>query len=144
MATRFAFFPDLLRWLLAAGLAANGAAMLADPAAWYHAVPGVIYTGPLNFHFVRDIGCAYLVAAGGLAWRAWRPATGAPAAFAGAAFLLLHAGVHVGETLAGLCGWSTLLGDVPGVVLPALAALALAPGPRTAASPLSTRSPRHA
>jgi hypothetical protein len=35
-----------LRTLLAAGLAANGATMLAQPAAWYHAVPGVAYTGP--------------------------------------------------------------------------------------------------
>ena len=121
---------DGLRWLLAAGLAANGTAMLFSPAAWYHAVPGVAYTGPLNLHFVRDIGCAYLVAAAGLAWRALRPTTGAPAAWLGAGFLLLHAGVHVGETLAGLCGWSTLLRDVPGVVLPALAALVLAPALR--------------
>ena len=137
-----ASFPDLLRWLLAAGLAANGSAMLISPAAWYHAVPGVVYTGPLNPHFVRDIGCAYLVAAAGLAWRALRPATGAPAAWLGAAFLLLHAAVHVGETLAGLCGWTTLLRDVPGVVLPALAALILAPAPRPFHS--SNRRPLHA
>jgi hypothetical protein len=121
---------DGLRWLLAAGLAANGTAMLFSPAAWYHAVPGVAYTGPLNLHFVRDIGCAYLMAAAGLTWRALRPTTGAPAAWLGAGFLLLHAGVHVGETLAGFCGWSTLLRDVPGVVLPALAALVLAPALR--------------
>lgn len=136
---------DLLRWLLAAGLAANGAAMLADPAAWYHAVPGVALTGPLNLHFVRDIGAAYCVAGGGLAWRAWRPHTGAPAAFAGAGFLVLHAGVHVGETLAGLCGWGTLLRDVPGVVLPAALAFALAWPPRRHPpfTPL-IRSPHHA
>ena len=132
---------DPLRWLLAAALAANGLAMLLDPPAWYAAIPGVGYTGPLNIHFVRDIGCAYLVSAAGLAWRAWRPIQGVPAALLGAGFLLLHAGVHLGETLAGLCGWSTLLRDVPGVVLPALLALALAV-PSSSSSTL--RSPRHA
>jgi hypothetical protein len=132
---------DPLRWLLAAALAANGLAMLLDPPAWYAAIPGVAYTGPLNTHFVRDIGCAYLASAAGLAWRAWRPAQGAPAALLGAGFLLLHAAVHLGETLAGLCGWSALLRDVPGVVLPALLAFALAV-PSSSSSTL--RSPRHA
>jgi hypothetical protein len=33
---------NLPRWLLSAGLAANGACMLAAPHAWYGAVPGVI------------------------------------------------------------------------------------------------------
>ncbi|MCW7540585.1 hypothetical protein OOT46_22430 [Aquabacterium sp. A7-Y] len=117
---------QLLRVLLAAGLAANGLAMLLFPKAWYDSVPGVDSTGPLNFHFVRDIGCAYLVSAFGLAWRAWRPRQGGPAALAGALFLLLHAGVHIAETLLGICGWQALWRDVPGVIVPALLALALA------------------
>lgn len=125
-----------LRLLLAAGLGANGAAMLAQPAAWYHAVPGVLYTGPLNPHFVRDIGAAYLASAAGLAWRALRGPAAAPAAQWGALFLGLHAAIHVGEALAGLCGWRQLLADAPGVLVPALLATALAgpwrsPGPPT-------------
>lgn len=48
-------------------LAANGLAMLIAPGDWYRAVPGVPFTGPPNLHFVRDIGCAYLVAARALA-----------------------------------------------------------------------------
>lgn len=104
--------------------------MLLAPEAWYLGVPGVLYTGPLNTHFVRDIGCAYAIAGGGLAWRAGHPATGAGVAMAGAVFLSMHALVHVGETLAGLCGWSSLLRDVPGVVLPALLAAWLALPPR--------------
>ena len=127
-----------LRALLAAGLGANGAAMLVEPARWYHAVPGVAYTGPLNLHFVRDIGAAYLVAAAGLAWRARRGASAAPAAQCGALFLGLHAAVHVGETLAGLCGWRQLLADTPGVLLPALLAALLA-GPWRA---LRAKAPR--
>src|SRR5262249_52922948 len=42
-------------------LAANGTFMLVAPSAWYGLVPGVAATGPLNAHFVRDIGAAYLV-----------------------------------------------------------------------------------
>jgi hypothetical protein len=132
-------FLTLLRAALAAGLAANGLAMLMAPHAWYHAVPGVPFTGPLNSHFVRDIGCAYLVAAAGLGWRAWR-AEGAGAALAGAGFLFLHALVHLGETLAGLCGWGTFWRDVPGVVLPALLAATLAWPARPPSSSFTRRS----
>lgn len=119
---------NAFRWLLAAFLAANGLFMLLAPQAWYHAVPGVAATGPLNLHFVRDIGCAYAVAALGLGWRALA-VSGWPAALAGALFLLLHAGVHVAETLMGICGTDVLLRDAPGVILPAVLALALAAPP---------------
>lgn len=122
---------NVLRWMLAALLAANGLFMLVSPQAWYDAVPGVAATGPLNFHFVRDIGCAYLVAGIGMAWRAVQPSRGSSAAILGALFLLLHAGVHIGETLLGICGIDTLLRDVPGVVLPALLAFGLALPSRT-------------
>ncbi|NRF69592.1 hypothetical protein HLB44_21550 [Aquincola sp. S2] len=122
--------PQALRVLLAGGLLANGAAMLAAPATWYRSVPGVEFTGPFNPHFVRDIGAAYATAALGLAWRAWRGPIAAPAAQLGALFLLLHAAIHVGETLAGICGWRTLLADVPGVIVPAALALGLAGGRR--------------
>lgn len=118
---------NLARGALAALLAANGLAMLVAPGDWYRAVPGVPFTGPLNLHFVRDIGCAYLVAAGGLAWRAWRGSRASVgAALAGAAFLLLHAGVHGWELAVGICGWGQFLRDLPGVVLVAAAALWLA------------------
>lgn len=126
-------FIQALRVTLAAGLAGNGLAMLLAPATWYHAVPGVIYTGPLNTHFVRDIGAAYLCAGVGLAWRAWCGPVAAPAAWLGALFLLLHAGVHLAEVLLGICGWGQWLADVPGVTLPALAAAALAHSRPTAA-----------
>lgn len=117
---------NLLRWLLAAALAANGLFMLVAPQDWYRAVPGVISTGSFNPHFVRDIGCAYLVSAGGLAWRALDAVRGWPAACVGAGFLVLHALVHVGETIAGICGTSALLRDTPGVIVPALLAAILA------------------
>jgi hypothetical protein len=102
-------------------LAANGLAMLALPQAWYGAVPGVAETGPFNPHFVRDIGCAYLVAGGallGFAWdRRWRAA-----ALAGGVFLALHALVHLWDWVAGREALDHLVQDIPAVfVLPALA-----------------------
>ena len=39
---------------------ANGLWMLTAPEAWYAAVPGVAMTGPLNHHFIQDIGLAFL------------------------------------------------------------------------------------
>src|SRR5262245_31960655 len=52
-------------------LAATGLHMLIDPAGWYGIVPGVPDTGPLNPHFVRDIGCAYLMSGVAFAWLAF-------------------------------------------------------------------------
>ena len=46
---------------LGLALAANGLLMLFDPAGWYAVAPGVPETGPLNPHFVRDIGCACIL-----------------------------------------------------------------------------------
>lgn len=81
-------------------LGANGLFMLADPGAWYALVPGVPDTGPFNAHFVRDIGCVYLVVGAAFcrfAFDEWAR----PAALAGAAFLTLHALVHVADAIAG-------------------------------------------
>ncbi|HEY0845303.1 MAG TPA: hypothetical protein VGE12_08045 [Noviherbaspirillum sp.] len=113
------------RLLLAIILAANGIAALAVPDIWYARIPGVIDTGPLNRHFIRDIGAAYLVAGLAFAWlrrdaRAW------PAALAGSAFLALHALVHTGEMLAGTIDAHHLLRDLPGVFLLPVFALWLA------------------
>src|SRR5262245_21152199 len=54
-------------WTIVLGVAAlgnlaNGAWMLADPVHWYENLPaGVPDFGPVNEHFVRDIGCAFMV-----------------------------------------------------------------------------------
>ncbi|WP_374472581.1 hypothetical protein [Phenylobacterium sp.] len=115
--------------LIAGGLAAifiaNGLAMLLAGHWWYGAVPGAPQTGPYNPHFVRDIGAAYLVAAAGLAWFAWRPLEGWPAAAMAAAFLTLHACVHVYDATCGVTPWRDVVRDLAGVYLPALLALGL-------------------
>ncbi len=112
----------ILAGLLALVLAGNGVVMLAAGPWWYGAVPGVIETGPFNPHFVKDIGAAYLVCGAAFAWRAWRPGSGRSATVAAAAFLVLHAAIHVGDALAGGHAGHALARDFAGVFL--LAALA--------------------
>lgn len=116
--------------ILAGGLALvlgiNALAMLFGSFWWYNAVPGVIATGAYNPHFVRDIGAAYLVTAGGLGWFAWRPVQGWPALVAAAAFLVLHAGIHVFDATCSSDPIGNLIRDLPGVYLPALLAAGLA------------------
>jgi hypothetical protein len=107
--------------LLALILTGNGLLMLVLPEPWYHLIPGVPDTGPFNPHFVRDIGCAYLVCGGAFLWLA-RDAAARPAAWIVAIFLTLHALTHVWDGLAGRETIEHLLADIPGVfLLPALA-----------------------
>ena len=55
MSAMSAFF-----WLFGAMNVANGLWMLLAPASWYHGLPAEVPdTGPLNPHFVRDIGAAF-------------------------------------------------------------------------------------
>lgn len=103
--------------LIALGLAANGLYMLLAPESWYHAVPTVPHTGPFNPHFVRDIGAAYLVCGGALAWLALGRAGGSAAALTGGAFLLLHALVHLWDTVAGRATLEHLAQDFVTVLL---------------------------
>jgi hypothetical protein len=110
---------------IAVGLAVNGLAMLGWPQAWYYAIPTVPYTGPLNEHFVRDIGCAYLMSAAGLVWFLVEPQRARSAALIGIGFLLAHAGVHVWDAAAGRCSPQHLGQDFIGVFLLPLLALAL-------------------
>lgn len=126
----------ILAAALALILGLNGLAMLGASFWWYNAVPGVIATGAFNPHFVRDIGATYLVCAGGLAWFAARPVQGWPALVAAAAFLLLHAAIHVFDASCATDPAANLIRDLPGVFAPAILAAAIAvvrrPGARHA------------
>ena len=112
--------------VLGLALGANGLWMLAAPAGWYGAIPGVAGTGPANPHFIRDIGCAYLVVALSLFWLAKTPRQAWPAALAGGAFLAFHALVHLWDSLAGRESFGQLVKDLPTVFLPAILVLWLA------------------
>ena len=115
----------LVTYALGLVLAANGLFMLAAPGAWYAAVPGVTDTGPLNPHFVRDIGAAYFVAGAGLAWFAARPKARAAALLA-ALFLGLHALIHFADAVFGRESWAGLMRDLPSVFIPPVLAFWLA------------------
>jgi uncharacterized protein YjeT (DUF2065 family) len=115
----------VLAVILGIGLALNALLMLAVPAAWYAAVPGVTQTGPLNPHFVRDIGAAYLVAGAALCWFAATPKVRS-AAQAGATFLTLHALVHLWDAAAGREHAHELLIDLVTVFLPSVLAIWIA------------------
>jgi hypothetical protein len=82
--------------------ALNGLNMLFNPVGWYQSIPSVVHTGPLNQHFVRDIGCAYLTASLALGLAAWRLANFWPGVLTALAFVGLHGLVHVWETIEGL------------------------------------------
>ncbi|MBI1213162.1 MAG: hypothetical protein GC190_16985 [Alphaproteobacteria bacterium] len=113
----------ILAIILGVLMAANGVYMFVDPPDWYAAVPGVPDTGPLNLHFVQDIGIAYAVSGGAIVWGAfgggWR------ATAAGAAFLALHSLLHIGETIMGH-HHDVLLNEAIAVHLPAWLAVAIA------------------
>jgi hypothetical protein len=108
-------------WTIVLGLAglgnlANGLWMLADPVGWYETFPaGVPDFGPLNEHFVRDIGCVFVLQGLALAVAAFVARWRVAACGAVALFSLLHALVHVVDTLRGLVGPEHWLIDAPGV-----------------------------
>ncbi len=118
-------------WTIVLGLfalsnLANGAWMLAAPAHWYHTLPAAVPDfGPLNEHFVRDIGCAFTLLGVGLGIAAVLPAWRVPALAAASGFYLLHALVHLLDTARGLVGPEHFMIDLPGVYAPALILLAL-------------------
>jgi hypothetical protein len=115
---------DPWRWvLLALGVANLGNAtwMLAAPANWYARLPAAVPdTGPFNPHFVRDIGSAFAIVGVALVAGALRPALRVAALALSALFYVLHALVHVTDTLTGRLPESHWLVDLPGVYLPAV------------------------
>jgi hypothetical protein len=74
---------------------ANGALMLLAPGLWYAMVPGAIDTGPLNQHFVYDVGMAFVASGAMLVLGARAGRSAAILACAGAAWPALHAIIHI-------------------------------------------------
>jgi hypothetical protein len=125
--------------VLAAAMGGNGLVMLFAGPWWYGVVPGVVTTGPFNGHFIKDIGAAYLGVAAGLGAFAWRPDRAFAALAGAAAFLTLHAAIHLAEALASPTCGHDLVRDLPGIFLPALIGLGVV------ASHLNpAKEPRHA
>jgi len=116
----------ILTMALGVALGANGAWMLVAPMNWYRWIPGVVGTGPANLHFIRDIGCAYLVAGLSVIWLGRAPQLAWPAALAIGIFLGLHALVHLYDFFIGHESARNLIEDVPAIFLPAVLVIWLA------------------
>lgn len=107
---------------------ANGLWMLAAPEAWYAAVPGVVMTGPINHHFIQDVGLAFMASGAGLAL-GFRPGlVPAALALAGATWPMLHALLHIWGWLAhGFpADMQVAMSELVGVVLVSAVGFALA------------------
>ena len=122
--------------IAAVGNLANGAWMLADPAGWYAGVPAAVPDfGPLNEHFVRDLGSVFTVLGIALAWGAVAPAVRFPMLAIVTLFYVLHALVHVLDTVRGLVGPAHWAIDFPAVYLPAVLLAVLTAAVRRSAPP---------
>jgi len=120
---------DAWTWVLAVlglGNVANAAWMLASPGGWFTGLPAAVPDfGPLNEHFVRDIGSAFLTLGVALLWAAFVPRWRVPLVAPVTLFYVLHALAHVFDTTRGLVGAEHWAIDLPGVYLPALVMIAL-------------------
>jgi len=105
--------------LVALGNIGNGIWMLADPSGWFHGIPAAVPDfGPLNEHFVRDIGATFVTLGGALLWAALAPTLRVPLLGIVTLFYVLHALVHVLDTARGLVGPAHWAIDFPAVYLP--------------------------
>jgi len=106
----------------------NGLWMITAPAAWYAAVPGVVATGPMNHHFVVDIGLAFVASGAGMMAGLLTGARAATLALAGATWPCLHGLFHIWEWISdGLPGDTReLVSTGIGVIVISLLGFALA------------------
>lgn len=116
--------------LLVLGLfhAANGLVMLAMPSLWAATVVHEASPSHLEFHFIADIGMAFLASGVALGWSARRGPSFAPWAIAGATWPALHALIHLREwAVMGLPATTAdTLNEGFGVIFVGLAGVALA------------------
>ena len=88
-------FVRILLGLLGLFHLANGLYMLAAPDSWYAAIPGVAMTGPINHHFIADVGLAFVASGVGLTLGLRAGKMAATFALAGATWPALHAFLHL-------------------------------------------------
>ncbi|THD49156.1 MAG: hypothetical protein E7774_01675 [Bradyrhizobium sp.] len=109
---------------------ANGLFMVVDAHDWYWAVPGVPATGPMNHHFIVDIGLVFVASGAGMLMGLRAGAAAAAFALAGSVWPGLHACFHIFQWLAE--GFPreprVAAAEVLGVVLIGYCGLALAYG----------------
>jgi len=117
----------IIFWILGVMNVANGLWMLTAPAGWYVGLPAAVPdTGPLNLHFVRDIGAAFTTIGVAFCAAAPRASQYRGVVLAAALFSVLHALIHVADIAAGRLPAEHWLIDLPGVFIPAIFLVVLA------------------
>ncbi len=109
------------------GSLANGIYMFFAPESWYQQeILGVEDTGPMNIHFVRDVGVVYAIVGVGLLWSSVNLAHCRIVHIGVTMFLLGHALEHAMEILTGDLPHSHWYIDAAGVFIPGMLFLVLA------------------
>jgi hypothetical protein len=105
----------------------NGLWMLFAPTSWYYRLPAAVPdTGPLNLHFVRDIGAAFTTIGVAFLAAAPRAERHREVLLGAALFYLLHALIHVTDLASGRLAEAHWTIDLPGVFAPTIVLLVLA------------------
>lgn len=92
---------------------------------WYDTIPGVNLTGPMNFHFAKDVALAYLTSGAALIWAGIR--CDRSVGIFGATWLVLHALFHIWIWIhRGAQADLVALINLTGIQIPAFAGLILA------------------
>ena len=106
----------------------NGLWMLISSSTWFTMMPiGAEDTGPLNSHFVHDIGLVYSLTGIGLFWCAYKLKEAVAIHLSITLFMGGHAIIHIGEILSGKLPTMHWLIDFPLVTFPAIILIGLTP-----------------
>ena len=106
----------------------NGLWMLISASSWFTIMPiAAEDTGPLNSHFVHDVGLVYILIGVGAFWCGHKLREATEIHLAITLFMGGHALIHVMEIFWGDLPSNHLLIDFPLVTLPALILMGLTP-----------------
>jgi len=99
----------------------NGLWMLITPEHWYYNLPASVPVfGPLNYHFIRDIGCIFFLLGIGLIYAGFYLSCRLPLFTMNTGFYFLHMLVHVHEVVSGRVHLSMFWVDLPLVYVPSI------------------------
>lgn len=106
----------------------NGIWMLLSASTWFSTMPvDAADTGPLNPHFIHDVGLIYLLVGLGAFWCGYKLNNCIEVHLGITLFMAGHALIHMIEILTGVLPPSHWLVDFPLITLPAILLIGLTP-----------------